>query len=57
MLKSLPKPGDRVVHTKTQGRIRGKVVRVLVEVDVDGLDRMNPMPYDAENLELEEKPA
>lgn len=50
--------GDRVIHTKTKGRVRGKVVRIVInearttcDVIVDGLGR--DFTYDERNLELE----
>lgn len=48
------KRGDRVVHARTSGRISGKVKRVMVEVEVDGLGQhMNPMTYEIDSLALE----
>ena len=43
--------GDRVIHSKTNGRIRGKIVRIRVEVEVDGISKN--CEYDANNIELE----
>lgn len=48
------KIGDKVIHKKAGGRIRGRVVKILVEIDVEGLDRMNPMTYDINNLYIED---
>lgn len=46
------KVGDRVVHVNGNGRVRGVVRRILVEVEVDNLTRMRPV-YVAKNLVLE----
>lgn len=49
---ALFKKGDRVVHRLTKGRIRGTVIRVMVEVAVDGVPRptMSPHEYNVANL-------
>jgi hypothetical protein len=40
------------VHVNGNGRVRGVVRRILVEVEVDNLTRMRPV-YVAKNLVLE----
>lgn len=53
------KLGQRVVHIRTKGRLRGVVQRILLgtkastaDILLDGL-RGQVMPYDINNLELE----
>ena len=43
--------GSRVVHTKGKGRVRGRVVRLLAEVRVDGVARL--VSYNVDLLEPE----
>lgn len=45
------KVGDRVIHTNSCQKISGKVIRIVAEVEVDGLRQgMNVVPYETFNL-------
>lgn len=45
------KVGDRIIHTNSCQKISGKVIRIVAEVEVDGLKPgMNVVPYETFNL-------